>query len=225
VLCIARVAASLGASAFLACPAAARADFPEAPRPGRVREPADRVFFVAAQGEVSVATGETVRQVYGPRHPFGAQLRGTWLFQERVGGGLGLGFQVRGGTGVAASGDPPETRLLVIPLLLEGVLRLALWRDQPAVPYLRAGFDAVFWSERDGAGNPRGMRWGVHGALGCQIRLPFPEIQWEGRLGGDPLLDDIYLHVEGWGRSTRPFGRPGLDLSAFGLGLGITLVL
>jgi len=218
-------AMALAILAVAAPPRPAAAALPEAPLPAPPREPLDRWIFVAMQGNAGAQPDEALRQVYGPANPFSLEARAVALFSERIGGGLGAGFQIRGGTGVAPSGEPPSTRLLMVPIFVEGVLRGAFRREQPALPYLRAGFDALLWRERDGAGNPRGVKWGVHGAVGGQFRMPFPEIQFEGRLSGDPLLDDIYLHVELWGRQASSFGAPGLDLSSWGGGAGITLVL
>ena len=102
---------------------------------------------------------------------------------------------------------------------------MSLKRTQIPVPYLRGGLSAVAWSETDEVNNPSGVKWGPHVGGGVQFQLPFPEINWEGRMTGNPYLNDIYLHVEGWARATNNFGGPGLDLSAVGFGVGLSLLL
>jgi len=185
----------------------------------------DRSILIAGQLDFGWQPSDPMVQVYANEYPFAVQLRATWLFQEKFGVGIGFAGQVREGTGVSPVGEPPTTTLWQAPIFLEGCLRLALLKKQVAVPYVRGGFDAVFWSEEDGQDEPKGVKWGVHMGGGVEFRLPFPELNWEGRLTGNSLLDDVYLHVEGWARSADNFGAPGLDLSGAGLGVGITLLL
>jgi hypothetical protein len=112
-----------------------------------------------------------------------------------------------------------------VPIQVEGSARLLLWKTQIVVPYLRGGFDGVIWTESWDDERMTGIKWGVHAAGGAQFRLPFPEINAPGRMVGDPVLDDIYLHVEGWARSASNFGSAGLDLSAAGGAIGLTLLM
>ncbi len=199
---------------------------PEGPPPMQAPKVPDRVFLASIQLDVGAQTSAAMKTVYGGANPVSLHLRGTWLFGERFGIGLGGGFQVRAGTGIAPSGvEPPETRMWQFPIQVEGTARLLLWRTQIVVPYLRGGFDAVIWTESWDGERMTGLKWGVHAAGGAQFRLPFPEINMPGRMVGDPVLDDIYLHVEGWARSASNFGSPGLDLSGAGGGIGLTLLL
>ena len=201
------------ASAILVTPRSSQAQLP------------DRSILVAAQLDLGWQRSEPMAAVYDNESPFALQIRATWLFKEKFGVGIGLAGQLREGTGVAAVGEGPTTTLWQAPLFVEGHLRLALIKKQVAVPYLRGGFDAVLWSEEDGETDPKGVKWGVHMGGGVAFRLPFPELNWEGRLTGNSLLDDVYLHVEGWARSANNFGSPGLDLSGAGVSLGLSLLL
>jgi hypothetical protein len=194
------------------------------PRAGLSQVP-NRSFLIGGQLDFGWQRADPMVTVYANEYPFALELHATWLFQEKFGVGIGFAGQIREGTGVAAVGEPPTTTLWQAPIFIEGRLRLALLKKQVAVPYLRGGFDAVLWSEEDGQNDPRGVKWGVHMGGGVEFRLPFPELNWEGRLTGDSLLDDVYLHVEGWARSANNFGSPGLDLSGAGIGLGITVLL
>lgn len=218
----------IAAALLLAAPAGAA--MKEAPRPSELPPAPDRIFLVSAQVGASLQDGPAMKQVYSRNHPLVLLVRGTFLFEERFGIGLTAGVQYRAGTGVAPSGRKAQrAELWQVPIGLEGMLRMALWRDQVAVPYLRGGFSAVVWHEIDFATDPwtriTGVKWGPHVGGGVQVRLPFPEINFEGRLSGDPLIDDIYFHVEGHLRSSNNFGAPGLDLSAAGVSLGLTLLL
>ncbi|HCP45202.1 MAG TPA: hypothetical protein DIU15_04130 [Deltaproteobacteria bacterium] len=187
--------------------------------------PLDRFLLVSGQLGVSDQPSTPMRTVYARTNPFSLEVRATWLFLERFGVGAGAGWHLRAGTGVAATGDPPTTTLVQVPVFVEGTLRLALSRGQIVVPYVRGGFDVVVWSEKDGVRDPSGTKLGVHMGGGAQFQLPFPELNWEGRLSGNPILDDIYLHLEGWARSANNFGAAGLDLSAVGIGLGLTFLM
>lgn len=201
----------------------------EAPSLPQLKAP-DRFFLLSGQAAVGVQDDPFLKQVYGVANPFSFGLRGTVVFTERFGFGAGFDFQNRVGTGAAPSDtSPPTVMLWEIPVYIEAHLRMLLWKTQPVVPYLRGGLDAMIWIENffiDGTKHEvRGVKWGAHIAGGAQFRLPFPEINQPGRLIGDPVLDDIYLHVEGWARSASNFGNSPLDLSGAGVAVGITLLM
>jgi hypothetical protein len=216
--------------AVLLCASPAAAAMKEAARPAELPPPPDRVFLVGAQVGAMLQDGPAMKTVYSRNNPLQIEVRGTWLFEERFGIGFSGGLQFRRGTGVAPSGkEAAGTSFWQIPVSLEGMLRLALWRDQIAVPFLRFGMTMVAWHEvdeaTDPAGLPFGFKFGPHAGGGVQFKLPFPEVDFEGRLSGDSLLDAVYLHVEGSVRSSSNFGAPGLDLSAAGISLGMTLLM
>ena len=209
-----------------------------------------RIITAGVQLDVNYQFNPIVKQVYDRNGPFGLSVWANVLFDERVGIGVVAGVQRRAGTGVAPEGEPPEVVLWQLPIALEGWLRMALVRDQPVVPYLRAGVGVVLaWEKVFLAADPAvvdeagaadaadaetearvadsvwmGRKMTVHGGGGVQIRLPFPEIQWEGSMAGVSALSDIYLHIEGWGRAANDFGRPGVDLSAVGASAGLTVM-
>jgi hypothetical protein len=190
----------------------------------------DRSFLVSGGILWGAQPDPFLKQVYDIANPFSMDLHVTFLFGERFGLGVGGAFHNRTGVGVAPSdGTPPVVMIWEVPLYLEGMLRLLVWKSQPVVPYVRGGLDAMLWRENffiSGTKHElRGIKWGAHIAGGAQFRLPFPEINQPGRLIGDPVLDDIYLYIEGWARSASNFGSSPLDLSAGGLAVGITLLL
>ncbi|MEE2828766.1 MAG: hypothetical protein VX498_06240 [Myxococcota bacterium] len=190
----------------------------------------DRFLLVSGQVAIGEHFDPFIKQVYARNSLYSFGLRGTVLFGERIGFGFGGEFQNREGTGVAPSDqEVPTVMIWQIPVYVEVHLRMLLWKTQLAVPYLRAGVDGVVWWENffvDGLKyEVRGLKWGAHIAGGVQFRLPFPEINQPGRLIGDPVLDDIYLHVEGWARSADNFGTSPLDLSSAGAAVGITLLM
>ncbi len=206
------------------------AEMVEAPRPSELPPPPDRSLLASVQVGALLQDGPAMKQVYGRENPLQVEVRATFLFEERFGFGFSGGLQFRRGTGVAPSGATPSEALFwQIPIAVEGHLRMALWKDQIAVPYARFGVTAVVWHEVDHATSPATLPWGVkfgpHAAGGAQFRLPFPELDFEGRLSGPPLIDAVYVHVEGSVRSSSNLGAPGLDLSAAGVSLGLTLLM
>ena len=212
-----------------------------------------RWLQIGVQADLVSQTAPAMKQVYARRSPFGLRVNANVLFDERYGIGLSAGLHRRPGTGVAPDGEGPDTVLWQFPFAVEGWLRLALWNEQPVVPYLRAGFDVVYAIERVVTSAPaaeedaaaetetdadtsntkiedlvppwHGVKLGVHGGGGVQIRVPFPEIQWSGGMTGPIGLNDIYFHIEGWGRSADNFGAAGVNLSAVGVSAGVTLIL
>lgn len=190
----------------------------------------DRFLLVSGGLAWGAQPDPFLKAVYDITNPFSMDAHITFLFGERFGLGVGGSFHNRTGTGVAPSGTtPPVVMIWEVPLYIEGMLRLLVWKSQPVVPYVRGGLDAMLWRENffiSGTKHEvRGIKWGAHIAGGAQFRLPFPEINQPGRLIGDPVLDDIYLYIEGWARSANNFGSSPLDLSAGGLAVGITLLL
>ncbi len=226
-------------------------------RPNRAFEPVpaptlpafrlSRFLDVGAQLDVTYQPNPIVKEVYERRGPFALDLFVRVLFDERVGLGVRAGVQRRSGTGVAPEGEPPEVVLWQAPVFLEGVLRMALVRDQPIVPYVRGGLGVVLaWeriflatsveegaegeAEAEESDSPRvpdsvwfGRKLAAQGGGGVQIRMPFPELQWEGAMAG-PGFSDLYLHIEGWARAANDFGRPGVDLSTVGASAGLTFL-
>ena len=206
-----------------------------------------RFLEAGAQLDVTYQPNPIMKQVYERRGPFALDLFVRVLFDERVGLGVRAGVQRRPGTGVAPEGEPPEVVLWQAPVFLEGVLRMALVRNQPIVPYVRGGLGVVLaWeriflatSDEEGAEGEAeteesdtsrvpdsvwfGRKLAVEGGGGVQIRMPFPELQWEGSMAG-PGFSDLYLHIEGWARAANDFGRPGVDLSTVGASAGITFL-
>lgn len=161
-----------------------------------------------------------LQAVYGDAARLSFEASGHWLWQGRLGFGGGGGFWQRKGTGTAAAGDAPTARLLQVPIFVEGLFRLQLVERQIVMPYTRFGYDLVFWQERAAGHTVRGLKNGVHLAGGVQFHVPFPELDFEGRVAGPPLVRGVLFHIEGWGRAANNFGGPGLDLSAAGVGFG-----
>lgn len=203
---------------------------PDEPPTAGVLAGPDRFFLVSGGLSWVSQTDPFIKQVYENSNPFSLGLRGTLLFGERFGLGIGAGFQTRTGTGVAPSDTTvPTVMIWQVPVFFEGMLRLLLWKSQPVVPYVRGGVGGTIWWENFFISGTKyevsGIKWGAHIAGGAQFRLPFPEINQPGRLVGDPVLDDIYVYVEGWARSADSFGSSPLDLSSGGLAVGITLLM
>ncbi len=254
-----------------ACCVAAVPGFQEVTLPEPAPLPMTRVFHLGAQVDFTHALHRHVKTVHGRTDPVAFEVWGAWLFDERAGIGLRGGLSRRRGLGVAPAlpdedagetalaGDapvgPPETVLWQIPLAIEGRLRLALVRDQPVVPYLRAGVGAMVAIERlfspdpvdpaagaeaaDGAAEEEvvddrearvadsqttWVKATVHGGGGVQIRVPFPEVQWEGSMAGASMLSDVYVYIEGWGRAANNFGADGADFSSMGVSVGATVL-
>lgn len=234
---------------------------PEAPTDVQLPAPQTRVFWVGVQLDVSHQYFLDNLQIYGKKAPFGFQGYAAVLSNERVGLGVAVGVHRRTGTGLIADAQKeevlsPDTVLWQIPTAIDGWLRLAMWRDQPVVPTMRGGFDAVYWSEKTTEGTPedglveeavaavedlvtgetdeepaeldfrRGWAFGIHLAGGLQIRMPFPEVQWEGGMGGAAgVINDVYLHLEARVRWVNTFNvERHVDLSSVGASAGITVL-
>jgi len=235
----------LAACCLAAVPSLEEVVLPEAPPPTL-----SRVVQAGVQIDLVRALNKDMQTVHGLREPLALEVWGAWLFGERAGVGIRGGVSRRRGVGVAPTGvAPPDTVLWQAPLAIEGTLRLALVRDQPVVPYVRAGAGVVMAWERvfSPAADPQEdeeaeeevvdsrkprepdeeffwVKAAVHGGGGVQVRVPFPEVQWQGTMAGVPALSDVYVYVEGWGRAANNVGAEGADFSAAGLSLGATVL-
>lgn len=199
--------------------------------PAPVIQGPDRSVLLSVEAQVFTQPSPEMKQVYATNNPIAGGFRVAWLFGERFGVGGGASLTWRKGTGIAAAGQtPPEVRITQVPVELEGSMRVLVFRTQPVVPYVRGGLTGVVWRETWGDTDGslewvQGIKFGVHVGGGVQIRLPFPEINMRNRRIGDAVLDDLWLHVEGWARSASDFGRDGLDLSTVGAGVGLTFLM
>jgi hypothetical protein len=140
---------------------------------------------------------------------FGLLLDSKWGFE------FGSGFSSAGANGVGSiSGLASQDRLnfLIIPIQNSFTFRADFKENQMFVPYAKVGPDYVFFRESFQGATTKGVKYGLHGAVGLQYLLEgIDDIShsFESDIG----VNDIYLTLEGRYAWVNNFGASGLNLS------------
>ena len=123
-----------------------------------------------------------------------------------------------------ASGD--TTTLNVLPLALDVTLRFDRWKEQPVVPFVRAGGDFWLWNETwvspydaDGGGSTTAGSFGWHWGGGLCLLLDSVDPGSASRLEGFAGVNDTYLVAEY--RQTYTLGADTLDFTSTDLTIGL----
>ena len=121
-----------------------------------------------------------------------------------------------------------ENMLQAIPLSVNGVFRLDVFREQPIVPYVTAGGDYWLWRERWDVDREAGTsdqlgggKLGYHWAVGGEILLDIFDRERASRIEARRGVDDSYLTVEY--RQQEVSDGSGLSFSGSSVGVGLSL--
>lgn len=151
------------------------------------------------------------------------RFEGGALFQKRYGveAGVGVLYKTAAALGVdtmAASQD--RFNFLLIPMSTDFVWRVDYFSWRALVPFVRTGFDYVYFREGDRGGAIQGVKCGMHGGGGLQINIgDLGDIQWE--IDQEFGINDLFVTLEGRYQWIDNFGQSGLDLSGGIYSLGL----
>lgn len=118
---------------------------------------------------------------------------------------LGFGLWQDGGALVFGDGTESgdKAMLLAVPLAADATLRLDIWKEQPVVPYGRAGLDLWLWNESwqseydtGGGDSVTAGTFGWHWAGGLAILLDGIDLSASSRLETVAGVNDTYLVAE-----------------------------
>jgi len=138
-----------------------------------------------------------------------------FLYHHSLGVEVGVGYIGAVGTAIGATSSTAsrdQFSFLMIPIENNLTFRAHFKPDQFLVPYIKAGPDFVIFRQSLNGSVVKGMKTGLHGTGGLQIRLDGIEDMsdtFEKTMG----INNIYLTLEtryGWINS---FGGKGVDLS------------
>lgn len=143
------------------------------------------------------------------------KLSGGVLFQRRYGieGAVGFLYKTSAMVGVD-SGQQSQDRFsfLLIPMETNFAWRADYFTWRYLVPYLKTGFDYVFFRQGQRGSSIKGMKFGMHGAGGLQINIG--EIgDIINALDNDLGINDFFVTLEARYQWINNFGGKGLDLS------------
>lgn len=150
---------------------------------------------------------------------------------------MGVGFFQELAFKVDANGNQSSERTMLTwwpALSLDGTARLHIVDEQIVVPYIRAGFDWVVWSEKTDQGTGkdvlRGAKFGNHLGLGGSLLLDVFDKKRASLLEAQSGINDTYLTFE-WRRQRvddrnlpwAPAKNTGFDFSATMFTVGLKL--
>ncbi|MBI1908756.1 MAG: hypothetical protein HYS22_01105 [Deltaproteobacteria bacterium] len=146
-----------------------------------------------------------------------------FLWQSKFGAEIGVGFLKDGGHALGkgsgrVSGDTFD--LLLLPMKNNFTFRADFQENQIVVPYVKSGFDYVYYRENLEGKVTQGLKTGYHGTAGVQFLMEFAESlthEMEQEMG----INDLYLTLEGQFAKVDSFGKTGLDLSGWTLQAGL----
>jgi hypothetical protein len=170
------------------------------------------------------AGGLQFADVYGSKAQvmFGADFEWQPLrlkYFGTLGIGGGSGFYRKRGQPLRPDGTqaPEQSTFLIIPVSVDITYRMALFQDQPIVPYAGAGADAWYYSEskEGGSGSVSGAKYGWHWRAGGMLLLDIFDPRGAGAMDVNWGVNNTYLFGEYRVIRMDNFGRAttGFDLS------------
>jgi len=135
-----------------------------------------------------------------------------------LGLGGGAGFYRKRGQALRPDGTqaPEQATFVIAPGSADITYRMALFTDQPIVPYAGAGLDAWYFSEskEGGAGSVSGAKYGWHWRAGGMLLLDLLDPRSAGAMDVNWGINNTYLFGEYRGINMGNFGKnTGFDLS------------
>ena len=169
-------------------------------------------FWLPSNGEMDPFFSKCCNLVFS--------LSGGLLYDGKYGAEFFAGFMTKNGHGIGATTQEKSNdkfNLTTIPMETNLVWRANYFRNQPVVPYTKAGVDYVYFRENMVGHVVQGLKTGLHAAGGLQVIMNWLDSDAGAGTGGE----DYYLTLEaryGWINS---FGKEGLDFSGFVYSAGI----
>jgi len=158
-------------------------------------------------------TSSALERYFGKCCNLITRAQGGYMWQKRYGIEGGAGFLYK--TGRARGAQTGETSqekfsFLLIPMDLSFVWRVDYFSWRFLIPYMKAGFDGVFYRESVGGQSVKGMKWGMHAVGGAMLNISEMASTWGDK---DLWVDEFFMTFEVEYQYIDSFGKKGLDLS------------
>ncbi len=153
------------------------------------------------------------------------KVQGGLLIDKRYGVGISAGFLNKSGQATltdATTGAQSDERirLFMLPMELNFTWRADYFTWRYLIPYLRPGFDWVYYKQGLGDQKSSGVKFGMHGAGGLMLNMA--EMAGTRRdLDGDLGINDLFLTLEAAYQWIDSFGSQGLDASGYLFSVGL----
>ena len=142
------------------------------------------------------------------------EISGGYLYKARYGVEVGVGVMSQDGNarGTTTEGVSQDTfNLFLISMETTAVWRMDYVNDQIVVPYIKGGFDYVFFRENTEGNITKGLKTGLHAIGGLQFLLE--AFDSDESLAIDYGINDFYFVIEARYNYVNSFGKKGLNLS------------
>lgn len=151
------------------------------------------------------------------------RIEGGLLLKRRYGVEAGVGFlyrnaSARGVTSGAASED--SFNFILIPIETNFVWRADYFDWRYIIPFVRPGFDYVYFREGDRGSTTQGIKYGMHFGGGVAINIG-EMADVSDILDSESGINDFFLTLEGRYQWINNFGGKGLDLSGGVYSIGL----
>lgn len=183
----------------------------------------DEHWSFEMRGGVFQPTSGAMKDFFGGCCNVVGNMTGGLLINSRYGIDLGAGFFYRGGNtrgSISGATAQEKFKFMMIPMTLEGTFRADFTPAQPVVPFVKAGYDFIFFHENDDGRVIKGIKHGLHGGGGAMFLL---NALADGGLDREYGLNDMFWVIDGRYLWVNSFGGSGLDLSGWSVTTGFHL--
>lgn len=180
-------------------------------------------WTLEVKGTMWLPTDSNFKNFTGSCCHFAGEVEFGWLLKNRFNLTVTAGAGYESGSAVGVSSGSPsgdKFGLLLIPMRMDFIYRFDYKPEQFLLPYLRTGFDAVFFRESSGGETVSNVKFGAHAGAGLGFLLDKLE-EMGPELEDQAGINDIYLIIEGRYAIINSFKSTGLDLSGFYPYLGV----
>ena len=198
-----------------------------APLGALAKEPSPQWWSMEVKTGFWMPQGSAVKHFFENCCNLITRIQGGLLVHGRYGAELGVGFLYKSGDAAGTlTGETSQDRFnfILVPIETNFAWRLNYWSWDYVVPYIKAGFDYVYFREGLNSKSTQGLKYGVHGVAGAQIDLKLID---EGAIKGlddDFGINDLFITLEAQYQYINNFGSEGLNLSGpvYSIGLLFT---
>lgn len=162
-------------------------------------------------------TDSAMKTFFSPCCNLTAIVEQGFIYDSKYAAEIGVGYFNENGTAIGAtSGASSQDRfnLFLLPMSTGFAFRADFKEDQIVVPYVKAGFDYVYFRQNLKGQTVNGLKTGLHVAGGVQFLLDMIDSGTKQTMENDFGINDLYFIAEARYSWINSFGGRGLDLSS-----------
>jgi len=185
------------------------------PNTAQAEEASPQNWSLEFKGSFWVPTDSEMKGFINTCCHFAGEVEFGWLLKNRYNFTIttGVGYETGSAVGVtsgASSGD--SFSFMTFPLRFDFIYRFDFKEDQFLLPYVRTGFDTIFFRENTDGNTIQNIKYGLHAGAGLGFLLDRIEglgHQLENEMG----VNDVYFVIEARYAFINNFSSSGIDLS------------